>query len=299
MISAGTMPYTSPYLRFSSLPVKFGKKAYHFAAIGDWGAGSIAQKAVAQQMEIRHQKRPFKAVLSLGDNIYKDGDINTHKNPYFLDMYPSLVHKWLGKTGIDVNKVVDWIVALGNHDCRVKQFTWDQIDFFRMPGQYYVRKGPGVDFFVLNTNTFDEDKVQQDWLRKALSESSARWKVVIGHHPIYTSYPKKPNKDPVLDHTLLPILKAGKVAFYLSGHQHCYERFKPLDDVYHVTSGGGGHALNRPSEARHEHSECLERKHHFLDFKLLKDKDMLKMKAYDSQGQVIDRVIAEKTSVLR
>lgn len=247
------------------------KPCNRFVAFGDWGAGTSFQKAVAEQLAILNQKAPFDTVLMLGDNIYEIGNVNKLGKAYFTDTYTSLIESG-----------VKFIVALGNHDM-VGGFQDDQVRFFKMPGYYYnTCRGP-FEFFVINSNTFAKDDIQQKWLDKALEDSKADWKIVLGHHPVYSS--GEHGNNPGLKKTLEPLLIKHHVPFYLAGHDHDYERFSPVNGIQYIVSGGGG-AYLRDFPKVTQHSLVRQKAHHFLSFTL--DKNTLKMQVIDKTGQVID-----------
>lgn len=248
-----------------------GNHPYRFIAFGDWGAGTPFQKDVAKQITTLYARQPFDSALLLGDNIYENGNIKKHGKAYFTDMYPTLIQGG-----------VNFIVALGNHDVR-SGYEHDQRAFFRMPGFYYQVKKPHVDIFVINTNSFGKDEVQQRWLGKALGSSKATWKIVMGHHPIYTSGEHGSSRS--LMKTLEPILVQHRVDMYLAGHDHDYERFKPVQGVLHIVSGGGG-AYLRDFEKPEANSLVRVKAHHFLLFEA--NEDSLKMQAIDKTGKLID-----------
>lgn len=79
---------------------------------------------------------------------------------------------------------------------------------------------------------------QLDWLAERLSETSARWKIVYGHQPLYSHNPWR-EPSPVFIERLEPILVEGGVDVYLAGHDHFLDMMKPIAGVHHVTSGGG------------------------------------------------------------
>ncbi len=245
---------------------------YRFIAFGDWGAGTPFQRDVAAQVNSLYEKTPFDAALLLGDNIYPVGDIKKFGKVYFTDMYAPLIRGG-----------VNFIVALGNHD-EHEGHEKDQLAFFRMPGYYYVVSKPKIDFFVLDTNTFAKDQVQQKWLSKALAQSRAEWKIVLAHHPLYSSGEHGQNIP--LQKVLEPILVKNHVDLYLAGHDHDYERFAPIQGVQHVVSGGGGAYLRR-FEKPLPGSLVRVQANHFLKFEL-KNGD-LKMWAVDKTGKVIDQ----------
>jgi hypothetical protein len=252
---------------------------YCFIAFGDWGAGTSFQKDVAGQVNSLYARHPFDAVLMLGDNIYEYGDINKYGKAYFTDMYAPLIHGG-----------VNFIVALGNHDVRAGHGE-EQMRFFHMPGYYYLVHKPHVDFFVINSNTFNTDAVQQKWLDKQLAASTADWKIVMGHHPIYSSGEHGFNKE--LHETLEPILDKHHADLYLAGHDHDYERFQPIQGVQYIVAGGGG-AYLRGFDKPMPKSLVRIKAHHFLSFQAAADD--LKMQVIDKTGKQIDQ--AEWTKAL-
>ncbi|HWJ06390.1 MAG TPA: metallophosphoesterase [Steroidobacteraceae bacterium] len=60
------------------------------------------------------------------------------------------------------------------------------------------------------------------WLERALSDSRARWKVVVGHHPLWSSAGSKYEQARVLRRLLLPVL-CRQADLYVSGHDHTLE----------------------------------------------------------------------------
>jgi tartrate-resistant acid phosphatase type 5 len=82
---------------------------------------------------------------------------------------------------------------------------------------------------------------QLDWLKKVLGSSTARWKIVVGHHPLYTGGSRRHNRRvKKLRNLLQPVLSDNKVNFYLSGHEHHLEFLKPKGPTpYYIISGSG------------------------------------------------------------
>jgi hypothetical protein len=248
-------------------------QSYRFIAFGDWGAGTAYQKAVAKQAYLQYQRAPFDSVLMLGDNIYEKGDVNKLGKAYFTDTYAPLI-----------SQGVQFIVALGNHDV-IGGFKTDQLRFFKMPGDYYQVHKPLVDFFVLETNFYAGDKIQQQWLAYALKNSRAPWKIVMGHQPIYSSGWE--GGSPNFEKTLQPLLERYHVQLYLAGHDHNYEHLKAINGVQYIVSGGGG-AYLRNKKNNIPQSLLFIKKHHFLSFQLTAQ--TLSMDVIDSQGEKIDHL---------
>lgn len=60
------------------------------------------------------------------------------------------------------------------------------------------------------------------WLEDALEDSDARWKIVIGHHPLWSSSGTKVEEEFVLRELLRPVLCRHADA-YVAGHDHMLE----------------------------------------------------------------------------
>lgn len=197
--------------------------AFRFAAIGDVGTGKAGQMAIANVMNDYYQQRPLELVLMAGDNIYEDGNIRrvgaTFSKPYH----------YLRK------QEVPFYAVLGNHDIRTNNGE-DQINFssFNMQGRYYTFSQDIVQYFALDTNGLVWNK-QFEWLEKALAESTATWKVVLAHHPLYSSGIHGSNERLIT--MLSPLFKRYGVQLYINGHDHNYERTEVIEGTTYLTVG--------------------------------------------------------------
>lgn len=233
-----------------------------FLALGDWGRdGQFEQIPVARQMGESAARLHASFVLTVGDNFYPDGVLkndDSHWRKSFEDIYtaPSLHIPWRG--------------TLGNHDHHTDadaQIAYSKVSSrWRMPARYYVvsetsRDGATLDLFVLDTTPMlpgseegdhvlaesvrlDELRTQLNWLKRALAESNADWKVVVGHHPIYSG--GRHGDTPVLQESLLPILREAKTPLYLCGHDHDLQHIV-RDGIHFVCTGAG--SKTRPAAA--------------------------------------------------
>ncbi|MDA0707067.1 MAG: metallophosphoesterase [Proteobacteria bacterium] len=68
----------------------------------------------------------------------------------------------------------------------------------------------------------DADRAQPQWLEAALQASTAKWKLVVAHHPIWSSSGSKFEQAKVLREMLLPALCRYADA-YIVGHDHTLE----------------------------------------------------------------------------
>lgn len=179
-----------------------------FLTFGDFGTGESEQYQVAQGIKSFCASNDCQFIAGLGDNIYDDG--------------VSSVTDAQWQTKFEKPYAVFDIVfrpSLGNHD--VRKSAQAQIDYSKvskkwdMPARYYSFVKGNATFFVIDTNDFSA--TQQLWLSKGLQDANTPWKIVYGHHPIY-SYGEHGNTAG-LDQKLLPILR-DKAQFYLAGHDH-------------------------------------------------------------------------------
>ncbi|MEL6492661.1 MAG: metallophosphoesterase [Cyanobacteria bacterium J06621_3] len=205
-----------------------------FAAIGDVGTGHRGQYAVARAMNRHWRRSPFPLTLMTGDNIYSAGEIEK-VNKVFERPYANLLQN-----------NVKFRAVLGNHDFQTNRGI-DQIAYsgYNMPARYYTFSQQPVQFFALDTNLAKIQnqpgealwQEQLEWLRKELEQSSARWKVVFGHHQVYSS--GRYSSDIQLVRELSPIFSEYGVQLYINGHEHHYERTNPINGTTYVTSGNG------------------------------------------------------------
>lgn len=68
----------------------------------------------------------------------------------------------------------------------------------------------------------DPERNMVQWLDQALQRSTARWRIVIGHHPLWSSAGSKFQQARVLRRLLLPTL-CRNADMYLAGHEHTLE----------------------------------------------------------------------------
>lgn len=251
-----------------------GNDSLRFLAVADTGSGDANQRAVGQQMGLVHQRRPVDLVILGGDNIYPSGDLSLIEST-FRRPYAELL-----RAGVPFHAV------LGNHDIRTANGA-PQVAYkpFGMKGRYYtLRKGP-VDFFMLDTNGNADWQRQLSWLRTVLAQSRAPWKVVVGHHPIYSSgfY----GNDPHLAAKLSSLMRRHGVQLYINGHEHNYERSKPLQGITYLVVGGGGASL-RPVIA----SEQTARAASVFSFaEIVATPRELRLWAWDKNGQLLDQAV--------
>jgi hypothetical protein len=87
-------------------------------------------------------------------------------------------------------------------------------------------------------------RTQLAWLDAGIRKSTARWKIVYGHHPIYSAGAHSDN--PTLIKQLLPLLR-DRVDIYIAGHDHDMQHLKTEAGVHFFVAGGAGAGLRKPT----------------------------------------------------
>ncbi|MDY6781573.1 MAG: metallophosphoesterase [Cyanobacteriota bacterium] len=250
-----------------------------FASVADSGTGAEGQYAVARAMAQYHLSNPYPLVVLAGDNIYNKGEIEKVEAVFERPYEPLL----------DLG--VRFYAALGNHDVRTENGD-RQVEYpgFNMQGRYYTFRQGDVQFFTLDTNLYyvrntannPPGDAQLAWLQEELSRSDAPWKVVFGHHQIYSSGHYGVNRAFV--EKFVPLFKQYRVQLYINGHDHHYERSKSIDGTTYLICGGGG-ARIRPVEQA-EFSAYAESRLSFAAYEVYRDRIVIR--GVGTDGQVFD-----------
>jgi tartrate-resistant acid phosphatase type 5 len=224
-----------------------------FLVLGDWGMGTSEQRRVAAQMGKSAEAIGARFVISTGDNFYPDGVRSVEDarwKTHFEDVYaaPALM--------------IPWYIALGNHDHRGNVDA--QVEYtkrssrWRLPATYYkhtetLADGSRADFFFIDSQMI-RDRYRRSWFRSAgdaqliwlereLAASSARWKIAVGHHPVFSG--GKHGNTEALVLLLKPLLERYGVQACLNGHDHDLQHLV-VGRVHYLTSGAG--AKPRPAK---------------------------------------------------
>ncbi|KAK9115085.1 hypothetical protein Syun_021882 [Stephania yunnanensis] len=238
----------------------YNDDALNFLVVGDWGRkGQYNQSKVALQMGRIAEELDMAFVVSTGDNFYEDG-LTGVTDPDFRQSF----------TNIYTSKSLkmQWYNILGNHDYRGDvEAQLDPIlrsaDCRWLCMRSFVVNAQVADLFFIDTTPFVDKYFTHpgghvyDWrgvlprknyiqnllkdVEFALKESTATWKVVIGHHPIRSVGQHGDTQE--LVEQLLPILEDNNVHLYINGHDHCLQRISSSDgQIQFLTSGGGSKA---------------------------------------------------------
>lgn len=269
-VTAGTLIKPSSVFGFGGTTDKL-----RFAVIGDWGDGSDDQATLGKQMLSVYKKSSFDFVLASGDNIYPNGAAR-HFVRKFEEPFSGLL-----------KNRVKFHTVFGNHDVEEGRQDQRQYPLFNMEGQHYytLRRGNGLaDIFMLDST--DYDLAQAGWFDNALRTSTARWKIVVMHHPLYSSG-KKHGPSLKLRRKIEPLLIQHKVNVVFAGHDHIYERVKPQYGVQHFVTGAGGKLRRGDMDKKSTITAAgYDKDNHFMLIEL--DDKEISFKAITETGELID-----------
>ena len=80
-------------------------------------------------------------------------------------------------------------------------------------------------------------------MARDVARRSAVFRLAVLHHPPFSSGPNSQDPPTRPSGPLPAGLSASGVDLVLSGHEHFYERTRPIDGVVYVTTGNGGYDL--------------------------------------------------------
>lgn len=265
-------------------------------AFGDSGWGSESQLRLAELMA----GRPWELAIHTGDIAYVNGSEEDFTARHF-HVYRALLAS------------VPFFPSAGNHDIRTRGgLPYDRAFVWPAPrpgARYYTFRWGDVRFFALDTSSQGAgddlrwaDGPQYTWLAAALDSASReldlRWTIAYMHHPLYSHPTGMAGKgsDRRLRRSLAPLFDRYGVDLVLAGHDHHYERSRPIrggevvasgcGPVYVVTGGGGGSLYARGVAVAPPGTARIARVHHFLSLGI--EAEVIEGRAIGVDGQPID-----------
>lgn len=221
---------------------------------GDWGRNGIKiQKEVAEQMGIFAEANDVKFLSVVGDNFYEDG-VTGLDDPHWTRSFETVY--------TDSSLFVPWYVVLGNHDYRGNihaQIQYTAVsDRWEMPARYFsntvnINDSTEALFVFMDSSPFVQSyytkssmknvrgvdtAAQMRWADSILSNSTAKYKIVSAHHPVF-SYGEHGETTELITQWK-PMLEKYNVNLYLAGHEHDMQYLYPPDGSVHYFISGAG-----------------------------------------------------------
>lgn len=248
-----------------ALSLRLPDDSHSFLLVSDLGRnGYYKQKPIAELMGNLASKVDIECVVAAGDTHHFNG-VASIDDPLWMTNYELIyAHPEL---------MIDWFALNGNHEYRGN--TQAVLDYSKksrrwvMPARYYSQtfeageQEEALLLFIDTTPLIDKyrkkgdkypDAGQQDkeaqlrWIEQTMSQSQARWKIVIGHHPLYAYTDKEDSERSDMRQALEALLERYGADCYCCGHIHSFQHIKPEGATvdYLVNSSG---SLARPVKA--------------------------------------------------
>ncbi len=214
------------------------EKGLQFSVLGDWGWNGKRNQTEVAKIMAKQGVGSF--IISVGDNFQVIG-VRSVQDPLWMLNFENVFN--------DPALECDWYVALGNHD--YKGEVQAEIDYtkisrrWNMPGRYFavhkkINDSTAADFYIIDTSPFqtayyktDEHHVlgqdtakQMRWIDSCLTNSKSRWKLVFGHHPVYSSGSAHGKETGDMQARFAKFFDDKGVDAYFCGHDHDFEYLK-------------------------------------------------------------------------
>jgi 3',5'-cyclic AMP phosphodiesterase CpdA len=239
------------------------------AAAGDVGTGGKPEWRTAAAMDEVEAMREYDALLLLGDNVYPSGEA-ARVDEVVLDPFSGVLDR---RTRL--------VAALGNHDVLSEDLA-ALLDALGAPGRWYSERFGPVQVVVLDSNRATDPR-QRAWLEETLAGGEVPWTIAVLHHPPYSA--GSHGSDEASRAAFAPLFERYGVQLVLAGHDHDYQRTRPIGGVTYVVSGGA--ATLRPT-GRADFTEAAASTLHFLDLAVY-DRELV-VRAVDQRGRIFDEV---------
>jgi len=230
------------------------EQAFSFFVLGDWGFGGKSQRRVAEGMAKKIRSDGANAVFLVGDNFLPNGvngldDIQWETK--FERMYPADVFP------------IPFFATLGNHDhngnteaqlayCG-KKLIDGTVTRWQLPALYWAKHItiPETDASLLLIGLDTPQIIGTDsnacnrqlaWLDSVLQTSTDTWKIVIGHHPVFSN--GMHGNTIGMQRHVQPLFEKHGVNAYFAGHDHDLQLLESVGGVQYIISGGGGSSRN-------------------------------------------------------
>ena len=135
----------------------------------------------------------------------------------------------------------------------------------------------------------EEERVER-WIRRESVDCQKPWLAAVIHHPVYGMHDED-TVSPQIRRLWAPLLETGGVRIVFSGHQHLYQRTRPIHGVVYLMGNSG------QRESRFFHGNNLpEYTQQIYDrganYQIVEaGARRLKMTSYNKKGLVIDETV--------
>jgi hypothetical protein len=214
-------------------------------------------------------------LLLQGGDVCSSSTYSTFKNEFFRPNELNLISH------------VPFVWATGNHE------TWgtNTMAFTKAPQSssgledYYSFDYGDIHFLVLNTQlSYTAGSAQYNWVMSDLTNTTSKWKIVVGHIPGYTAGGSGAHvEDQNMIAMAVNIFVPKGVDLVLNGHNHFYQHNR-VSGLDHVVIGSAGAPLYPTGTASYTIKSISDYCYGIFDF----TPNSLKMKVYNNVNTLLD-----------
>lgn len=228
----------------------FRRRSLNFIVVSDSGEKTDSLRArasiLADHMDSLVRRGGISFVLHAGDQIHDKGVKDA------LD--PEWKFKLLDVYERDALMSIPWHAVPGNHEYRsnpdaVAEYSSVQ-PWWETPSRYYsIEEGDVLILMLDTTPLIDSYRCEEKglvnvgysqeelhWADSTLAASNARWKIVVGHHPVYSVTEKKSRERADMRKRIVPLLRNHGVRLYVNGHIHNFQHIVDDGGISYITN---------------------------------------------------------------
>lgn len=259
---------------FYSAPDSSAEKLCFFA-YGDTRTNPDIHNRIANAIVKEYRADPdYQSLIICVGDLVADGDVDSLWDSEFFAPSYSGIQNMLGN--------IPYQSCMGNHEASGELFKM----YFPYPyvnGHYWsFNYGPAHFIAVDQYSDYGPGSAELKWLENDLASTTKRWKFIYLHEPGWSAG-DHPNDKSVQDY-IQPLCTKYGVQIVFGGHNHYYAR-AVVDNVQHITTGGGGAPLYK-TDPGFPHLVKAVSENHFCKIEI--DRETLKFQAVTSSGGIID-----------
>lgn len=211
----------------------------------------------------------------------------------------------------DVFAKLPLVTVAGNHEGVHSNYTYQKL--FALPDdaeedqsgeEFYSLDFGNVRMLMMDSSFLTEERRQsmgkdawakeeqrvEAWIRSRTGSCEKPWLAAVIHHPVYGMHDED-TVSPQIRRLWAPLLETGGVRIVFSGHQHLYQRTRPIHGVVYLM-GNSGQRVSRFFHGNNLPEYTQQIYDRGANYQIVEaGARRLKMTSYNKKGLVIDETV--------